>query len=68
MDGNIISHPNTGIYVLGTNDAIISNNKIDYAKDASICLYDANMCTLYGNLVGHFNQKNMVGKFRNCLE
>lgn len=55
VEGNIISHPNTGIYVSGTSGAIISNNKIDNAKDAGICLYDANICTLNGNAIGDFN-------------
>jgi parallel beta-helix repeat protein len=56
VEGNIISHPNTGVYASGTNGAIISNNKIDNAKDAGICLYNSNMCELNGNVIVDFNQ------------
>ncbi len=55
VEGNIISHPNTGIYMSGTKGAMIINNKITDSKDAGICLYDAAMCQLSHNSIDGFN-------------
>lgn len=55
VEGNIISHPNTGIYLSGTHGAILSNNKISDAKDAGVCLYDATSSLLTGNHIQNYN-------------
>ena len=55
IGGNIISHPNTGIHVTGSKGAVICNNKVSDAKDAGICLYDAEKCQLSQNTIEDYN-------------
>jgi len=55
IGGNIISHPNTGIFVSGTNGAIICNNKVSDSKDAGICLYNAEKCQISQNTIENSN-------------
>lgn len=53
--GNIINHANTGIYLAGTSDALISNNDIVNSKDSGVCIYNATRCLLNGNFINQYN-------------
>lgn len=53
--GNLISHANTGLYLSGSEDAMISNNRISDSKDAGICLYGSKTSMLSANYVENYN-------------